>query len=447
MAAIPGAETVSTRQQRIAELAQQAPHVGFTSLNHHLDLTWLLVAYWSTRRDGAVGVDGITAADYEADLIANLRSLLDRAKSGSYRAPPVRRVYISKGPGSAETRPIGIPTLEDKVLQRAIVMLLQPLYEQDFKPYSYGFRPGRSAHQALEDLRQGVMGSGIKWILEVDIRQFFDTLNHAHLRELLRQRVRDGVVLRLIGKWLHAGVMEGGAVTYPSTGSPQGGVVSPLLANVYLHYVLDVWWEEVVQPRLMGRAFLIRYADDLVMGFTDESDARRVMEVLPKRFGKYGLALHPDKTRLVPFARPQEPKGREEPQGVKPLRTFDFLGFTHYWGKSRRKEAIVKKRTAASRIRRFAKAIGEWCRRHRHRPIQEQHATLSRKLRGHDAYYGVTGNGSSLNRMRGIVVRIWRKWLSRRSWKGRFGWASLWGLLERLPLPAARVVHSVYRRV
>jgi RNA-directed DNA polymerase len=447
MAAIPGAETVSTRQQRIAELAQQARQLGFTSLNHHLDLIWLLVAYWSTRRDGAAGVDGITAADYEADLIANLRSLLDRAKSGSYRAPPVRRVHISKGPGSQETRPIGIPTLEDKVLQRAIVMLLQPLYEQDFKPYSYGFRPGRSAHQALEDLRQGVMGSGIKWILEVDIQKFFDTLNHAHLRELLRRRVRDGVVLRLIGKWLNAGVMEGGAVTYPSTGSPQGGVVSPLLANVYLHYVLDVWWEEVVQPRLVGRAFLIRYADDLVMGFTDETDARRVMEVLPKRFGKYGLTLHPDKTRLVPFARPQEPKAREPSQERTHLRTFDFLGFTHYWGKSRRQEAIVKKRTAASRIRRFAKAIGEWCRRNRHRPIQEQHATLSQKLRGHDAYYGVTGNCSSLNRMREIVVRIWRKWLSRRSWKGRFGWASLWGLLERMPLPAARVVHSVYRRV
>jgi RNA-directed DNA polymerase len=447
MAAIPGADSVSTRQQQIAELAQQAPQMGFTSLNHHLDLTWLLVAYWSTRRDGAAGVDGITATDYEADLIANLRSLLDRAKSGSYRAPPVRRVHISKGPGSQETRPIGIPTLEDKVLQRAIVMLLQPLYEQDFKPYSYGFRPGRSAHQALEDLRQGVMGNEVKWILEVDIQKFFDTLNHAHLRELLRQRVRDGVVLRLIGKWLNAGVMEGGAVTYPSTGSPQGGVVSPLLANVYLHYVLDVWWEEVVQPRLVGRAFLIRYADDLVMGFTDETDARRVMEVLPKRFGKYGLTLHPDKTRLVPFARPQEPKAREQSQEIKHLRTFDFLGFTHYWGKSRRKEAIVKKRTAASRIRRFAKAIGEWCRRNRHRPIQEQHATLSQKLRGHDAYYGVTGNCSSLNRMREIVVRIWRKWLSRRSWKGRFGWASLWGLLERMPLPAARVVHSVYRRV
>ena len=254
-------------------------------------------------------------------------------------------------------------------------------------------------------------------------------------------------MLRLIGKWLSAGVLEGGAVTYPSTGSPQGGVISPLLANVYLHYVLDIWWEEVVKPRLVGRASLIRYADDFVIGFTDESDARRVMAVLPKRFGKYGLTIHPDKTRLVPFARPQEQKGRAEPGSVPRPGTFDFLGFTHYWGKSRRDNAVVKKRTAASRVRRFAKAIGEWCRRNRHRPIPEQHATLSQKLRGHDAYYGVTGNCSSLNRMRAIVARVWRKWLSRRSWKGRFGWASLWGLLERMPLPAARVVHSVYRRV
>jgi group II intron reverse transcriptase/maturase len=421
--------------------------MGFTSLNHHLDFTWLLVAYWSTRRDGAVGVDGITAADYEADLTANLRSLLDRAKSGTYRAPPVRRVHISKGPGSSETRPIGVATLEDKVLQRAIVMLLQPIYEQDFKPCSYGFRPGRSAHRALEDLRQRLTKNGGGWILEVDIRKFFDTLDHAHLRELLRQRVRDGVVLRLIGKWLSAGVLEGGAVTYPSTGSPQGGVISPLLANVYLHYVLDVWWEEVVTPRLLGRAFRIRYADDFVIGFTDESDARRVMEVLPKRFGKYGLSIHPDKTRLVPFARPQEQQGRGGPQGANHLRTFDFLGFTHYWGKSGQNNAAVKKRTAAGRIRRFAKAIEAWCRRNRHRPIPEQHVTLSQKLRGHDAYYGVTGNCASLYRVRAIVARIWRKWLARRSWQGCFGWASLWGLLERYPLPAARVVHSVYRRV
>src|SRR5262249_48137149 len=416
-------------------------------LNHHLDFTWLLVAYWGTRRDGAPGVDGMNAADYEANLIANLRSLLDRAKSGSYQAPPVRRVHISKGPGSAETRPIRVPTLEDKVLQRAIVMLLQPIYEQDFKPFSYGFRPGRSAHQALEDLRQALMKNGGGWVLEVDIRRFFDTLDHAHLRELLRQRVRDGVVLRLIGKWLNAGVMEGGAVTYPSTGSPQGGVISALLANVYLHYVLDVWWEEVVKPRLAGRAFLIRYADDFVIGFTDEADARRVMEVLPKRFGKYGLSIHPDKTRLVPFARPQERKGSGEPESGNRPGTFDFLGFTHYWGRSRRDNAAVKKRTAASRVRRFAKAIGEWCRRNRHRPIQEQHATRSQKLRGQDASYGVTGNASPWSGRGALGARSWRKWLSRRSGKGCCGGATLWGLRERYPLAAARVVPSVYRRV
>jgi hypothetical protein len=220
-----------------------------------------------------------------------------------------------------------------------------------------------------------------------------------------------------------------------------------LLANVYLHYVLDDWWFSEVKPRLSGRAFLIRYADDLVLGFENEQDARKVMEVLPKRFGKYGLTLHPDKTRLVPFVRPRLRGDRGELGPKERPGTFDFLGFTHYWGKSRRGNGVVSRRTAASRLRRFAKAIGEWCRRNRHRPIQEQHATLSQKLRGHDAYYGVTGNCSSLSRMRAIVVRIWRKWLSRRSWKGCFGWASLWGLLERYPLPAARVVHSVYRRV
>ena len=233
-------ETVSTRQQRIAELAKQSPQMAFTSLNQYLDLSWLYEAYRRTRKDGAVGVDGQTAADYEKDLEGNLRSLLERAKSGTYRAPPVRRTYIPKGTGG-DTRPIGIPTLEDKILQRAVVMLIEPIYEQDFHDCSYGFRPGRSAHQALQSLWEQTMQSGGGWILEVDIRKFFDTLDHGHLRTLLQQRVRDGVVLRLIGKWLNAGVMEDGAISYPDAGSPQGGVISPMLANVYLHYVLDEW--------------------------------------------------------------------------------------------------------------------------------------------------------------------------------------------------------------
>jgi group II intron reverse transcriptase/maturase len=246
-------------------LAKQSPQMAFTSLNHYLDLDWLREAFRRTRKDGAVGVDGQTWADYAEHLEANLQSLLDRAKSGTYWAPPVRRVHIPKGTGS-ETRPIGIPTLEDKVLQRAVVMVLEAIYEQDFHDGSYGFRPSRSAHQALDSLWTQTMKSGGGWILEVDIRKFFDTLDHAHLREFLQRRVRDGVLLRLIGKWLNAGVLEDGCLTHPESGSPQGGVVSPILANVFLHYVLDEWFAAEVQPRLRGRAFLIRYADDCAPG-------------------------------------------------------------------------------------------------------------------------------------------------------------------------------------
>ena len=296
--------TVSTKQQRVATLAKQSPQMGFTSLAYLMDIDWLLEAYRRIRKDAAAGVDGVTATDYEANLEGNLQALLDRTKAGTYRAPPVRRVHIPKGDSAKDTRPIGIPTLEDKILQRAVVMLLEPIYEQDFYDCSFGFRTGRSAHQALEALRNQTMDSHGGWILEVDIQKFFDTLDHAHLRAFLKQRVRDGVLLRLIDKWLQAGVMEDGAVTTPEAGSPQGGVISPLLSNVYLHYVLDEWFEKEVKPRLRGQAFLIRYADDFVMGFTQEEDAKRVQAVLPQRLGKYGLAIHPEKTRLVPFRRP-----------------------------------------------------------------------------------------------------------------------------------------------
>ncbi len=281
----PNSESVSTRQQRIAMLAKQSPQMAFTALNHYLDLDWLREAFHRTRKDGAVGVDGQTWAEYAENLEENLQSLLDRAKSGTYRAPPVRRVHIPKGTGG-ETRPdqpaVGarIPTLEDKVLQRAVVMVLEAIYEQDFYDGSYGFRPGRSAHQALESLWTQTMKTGGGWILEVDIRKFFDTLDHGHLRAFLKRRVRDGVLLRLIGKWpgtdaqrWSAGVLEDGCLTYPEAGSPQGGVVSPILANVFLHYALDEWFAREVQPRLRGRVFLIRYADDFVIGFTHEDDA------------------------------------------------------------------------------------------------------------------------------------------------------------------------------
>lgn len=435
--------TVSTKQQRVATLAKQSPQMGFTSLAYLMDSDWLHEAFQRTRRDGAAGVDGMTATAYEADLEANLRSLVDRAKAGTYRAPPVRRVHIPKGTG-CETRPIGIPTLEDKVLQRAVAMLLEPIYEQDFYNCSYGFRPGRSAHQALEALWKQTMDSHGGWILEVDIRKFFDTLDHAHLRAFLQQRVRDGVLTRLIGKWLQAGVMEDGTVTFPTAGSPQGGVISPVLSNVFLHYVLDDWFEREVKPRLAGRAYLIRYADDFVIGFTQEEDARRVLAVLPQRFGKYGLTIHPDKTRLIPFQQPPAAaRGKGAGSGTPPG-TFTLLGFTHYWGRSWRGNWVVKRKTASSRLSRALRSVAQWCRWNRHQPVGEQQRTLSQKLRGHFAYYGITGNGKSLSWFRYGVMRCWRKWLNRRNRERTLDWGLFNRLLGRYPLPPARVVHSVY---
>jgi RNA-directed DNA polymerase len=445
---MPGAsepDPVLTKQQRIAELAKQDPQRGLFSLAHHIDLHWLHQAYLRVRPDGAPGVDGQRLADYTAHLGDNLRSLLERAKAGTYRAPPVRRAYIPKGT-DGETRPIGIPTFEDKILQRAVVMVLEAVYEQDFRDCSYGFRPGRSAHQALDALWQQTMQMGGGWIVEVDIRKFFDTLDRAQLRELLRRRIRDGVLLRLIDKWLNAGVLEAGQLSFADAGTPQGGVISPLLANVYLHYVLDVWFAEEVQPRLRGRAFLIRYADDFVMGFACEGDARAVLEVLPKRFGKYGLTLHPDKTRLVAF-RPPSPSGKGGPGAPCAPGTFALLGFTHYWGRSRQGKWIVKRRTASGRLQRALQVVATWCRRNRHRPIPAQHRTLGQKLRGHFAYFGITGNVEALRCFRDGVTRLWRKWLSRRSRREPFSWDRFNLLLARYPLPAAVVVHSVYRRV
>jgi group II intron reverse transcriptase/maturase len=439
-------DRLSTKQRRIAEVAQQRPDEVFTSLAHLIDESWLHQAYHQVRKDGAVGVDGMDSTAYEADREANLRSLLDRAKSGTYVAPPVRRVRIPKPGSTTETRPLGIPTFEDKVLQKAVALVLETVYEQDFLDCSYGFRPGRSAHQALAALWRQTMDMGGGWILEVDIRKFFDTIDHGQLREVLKRRVRDGVLLRLIGKWLNAGALEDGNLTFPEAGTPQGGVISPLLANIFLHTVLDDWFERQVRPRLKGHAFLVRYADDLLMGFAHEEDARRVLAVLPKRFEKYGLALHPEKARLVPFERPTAcPTGPDQPSRTPPG-TFDLLGFTHYWGRTRKGGWAVKRKTSKSRYRRGLRAISEWCRGNRHQPIADQHRTLSQKLRGHFAYYGITGNSASLARFRHAVIRIWRKWLSRRR-RGMFiAWDRMNRLLERYALPVAVAIHSVCRR-
>ena len=428
---------VSTKQQRIAELAKQAPQMSFTSLNHHIDFPWLAEAYQRTRKDGAVGIDGQTADAYEMGLEGNLRSLLERAKAGTYKAPPVRRVHIPKGKGN-ETRPIGIPTFEDKVLQRAVAMVLESIYEQDFYDCSYGFRPNRSARQATDELWKQSMNAKARWILEVDVRKFFDTLDHTHLRSFLQRRVRDGVLRRLIDKWLKAGVMEDGTWTQPSAGSPQGGVISPLLANVYLHYVLDEWFHETVQDYMNGETFLIRYADDFVIGFTNESDARRIMEVLPKRFAKFGLTIHPDKTRLIRFHRPRNNNdSRPKPD------SFDLLGFTFHWKKSRKGQWVVGQTTAPDRLARSVRAISDWCRRHRHLPVRDQHAALVRKVRGHCQYYGVRGNSNSLEAFKHWTVRAWHKWLGRRKRDGGIPWSEFARLLERYPIRRPRMLPSV----
>lgn len=411
------------------------PDRPLTTLAHHIDIDWLREAYRRTRKDGARGVDGQSAKQYAERLEDNLHSLLARAKSGTYRAPPVRRVHIPKGDGT-QTRPIGIPTFEDKVLQRAVAMVLEAIYEEEFHAFSYGFRPGRSALQACEALQNATVRMAGGWVLEVDIKQFFDTMGHEHLREILSRRVRDGVILRLIGKWLNAGVMEGLVLSHPESGSPQGGVISPILANVYLHEVLDGWYVRDVLPRLSGQAALVRYADDLVFVFARKEDAERVLDVLPKRFGKYGLTLHPDKTRLVPFHRPDRDDGNDDGPG-----TFDLLGFTHHWGLSRNGKWVVKKRTANDRLSRTLRRIRDWCRTHRHDDVEVQHRALSRKLSGHYAYYGVTSNYASLARLWHETKAIWRKWLSRRSQKGFVSWEAMHRMLERNPLPPPRIVH------
>ena len=421
-----GPSQVSTKQKRITTLAREMPDKALTALCRYLDEDWLLTACAKTRKDGAVGIDQETWADYAVNILERLTSLRDRAHGGRYFAPPVRRVHIPKGTGS-ETRPIGIPTFEDKVLQRAVVMLLEPIYEGMFHAGSFGFRPGRDAHKAIDALRNWLIPRGGGWVVEVDIRKFFDTLDHKHLREFVQRRVGDGVVLRLIGKWLNAGVAEEGFLTYPTEGSPQGGVISPLLANIYPHYVLDEWFETEVKPGLKGQAILIRFADDFAIACTQECDAVALSEALPKRFAEYGLTVHETKSRLVRFTRPRP--GHPAPE------TFDLLGFTWYWGQTPTRFWTVKTKTAGSRLQRALKKIADWCRRHRHDPIPEQAAKLKQKMQGHYAYYGRPGNYDNLSQFYRGVQRSWHHWLSRRSWSAYIPWTAFQSLLTRHPLP------------
>ena len=435
---------ISTKQSKIASLASTDTERALTTLAHHIDHEWLCEAYRRTRKNAAPGVDGVTAEQYAENLDENLSSLLDRFKSGRYRAPAVRRVHIEKD-GGKSTRPLGIPTLEDKILQRAVTMVLEPIYEQDFLDCSYGFRPGRSAHDAVSDLWKGLMSFKGCWVIDLDIAKFFDNVDRAHLNDMLEQRVRDGVIRRVIGKWLKAGVMEGGVIHLPDRGTPQGGVISPLLANLYLHEVLDVWFERDVKPRLHNRAFMVRYADDAVLCFKSEQDARRVRAVLVKRLSRFGLSLNTTKTKLIRFAPPaRSDKSPDNKDGAKRQSAcFDFLGFTHSWQRSRKGRWIVVRRTAKARFARALRSMWLWCRRNRHRSLAEQQRLISRKLVGHYNYYGIAGNSRSLRCFLFKVTLVWCYWLRRRTSK-KFTWERLLRLVGRYPLAPARLPSHAY---
>jgi RNA-directed DNA polymerase len=445
--ATPGKSKVSTGLVRIAELAKEQPKLAFTSLAHHVTMGKLETQFEALKKTSAPGVDGQTVKQYEENLMENLRDLYQRFRSDSYRAPPVRRVHIPKGTGP-ETRPIGIPTVEDKILQGAVARVLEAIYEQDFKPCSFGFRRRRGAHDALKTIWTTTRVMQGCWILEVDIRKFFDTLDHGKLRELLQIRVRDGVLLRLINRWLKAGILEAGELSYPVEGTPQGGVISPLLANVYLHYVLDEWFDNEIRPTLKGNAYLVRYADDFVIGFEEEEDARYVMAALPERFSAYGLTIHPDKTRLIDFRRPDRKAeaGEDGDAGSALPTAFDFLAFNHRWERSLRGNWVVRQATSKSRFARALAKFADWCKANRHMRVDEQAKLLSQKLNGHYGYFGITGNYPRLHQFQRAVERIWHKWLNRRSQRRSMTWDRFNRLLKRHPLAKARVPHSVFRR-
>ena len=436
MAGAKTSEDMSPKLLWVAERAKREPEGKFYSLAHLITEDALERAFHRLRRDAAVGVDGVTKEMYGQNLAENFQSLLARLKAKQYRHQPIRRVHIPKGKG--KTRPIGVSAVEDKIVQGAVREVLEAVYEQDFMECSYGFRPGRSPHEAIRAFNRMAQEGETNWVLEADIKAFFDSIERERLMEMLQLRVVDGSLLRLVGKCLHVGVLNGEEYTTPEEGTAQGSVISPLLGNIYLHYVLDRWFENEVKPRLKGSATLIRYADDFVIGFQSREDAERVLAVLHQRMQKYGLTLHPEKTRLLAFGRPSNGTDGGGPSG------FDFLGFTHYWRRTRARTWRVACKTKRGSLARAFKAIADWCRSHRHLEVKEQHAALVRRLEGHINYFGVNGNIPSLSRLIFWVTRVWHKWLNRRSQRARITWERFQTLLRDFPLPRARVKVNIW---
>lgn len=422
---------MSTVNVHIAERAKKFPDEPLTNLHSYIDLELLEESFGGLNKKGASGVDGESWSGYNEVREERLPIVLEQFKSGSFRAPLIRRSYISKEDG--KLRPLGLPTVEDKVLQTAVSKVLTPIYEQVFYPTSYGFRPGKSQHQAVEKLYREVSYEGMEYIIDADMSNYFGSINHGKLREFLDLRIKDGVIRKMIDKWLKAGVMEDGQISYPLEGTPQGGVISPLLSNIYLHYVLDKWFIETIQPRLKAKSKLIRFADDFLLLFSSKEDAVRVMKVLPDRMGKYGLTLHPEKTKLV------EVNNKDE----KAERTFDFLGFTHYMSKSRKGKNILKRKTSKKKLKVSLHRTNEWIRDNRHKPVKELIKELNQKLQGHYSYYGITFNSRSLELFHYKVRRQLHKWFNRRGGKSPMSWEKFQSaILNNHSLKIPRIVHS-----
>jgi len=422
---------MSTVEMQIAERAREYPDQALTNLHQFIDEPMLQECFNSLNRKGASGVDRETWEMYDKQKVGRIPELLAGFKSGKYRAPNIRRVYIPKGDG--QLRPLGIPTIEDKLLQTAVTKLLSPIYEAIFYDSSYGFRPGKSQHQALEKLFHAVSFEGMRYVIDADMRNYFGSINHQCLREFLDLRINDGVVRKMLNKWLKAGILEAGNIEYPTEGTPQGGSISPLLSNLYLHYVLDEWFIEQVQPLLKGKSFIIRFADDFLLGFTHKEDANRVMEVLPKRLGKYGLTLNPDKTKLIALEQRDKDKSS----------TFDFLGFTHFMGSSRKGKPILKRKTSSKKFRAALKRMDEWTRNNRHKKVGEIIYLLNQKLRGHYGYYGITFNYIKVNDFYEQTKRSLHFWLNRRGGKRVWNWDRFSKLInEWSPLLKPKIYHS-----
>jgi group II intron reverse transcriptase/maturase len=401
---------MSTVELQIAERAMKFKGEALHSLYPFIDATMLQESYKRLNKQSAKGVDGKTWQQYGLELPERQDRLLEEFRTGRYKAPAIRRVYIPKDKHSR--RPLGIPTIEDKVMQESVRRVLNPIYEEDFKPFSYGFRSGRSAHQAIEYLFREVSFGKMHYIIDADIKNYFGEINHGMLRDFLDKRVKDGVIRRMIDKWLKAGIMESGNISYPKEGTPQGSVISPLLSNIYLHYVLDEWFSEQIQPLLKGKSFIVRYADDFVLGFTDKSDAERVMAVLPKRFANYGLTLHAEKTKLIDLNSKRGGDGR----------SFDFLGFTHFLSKSLKGNLVLKRKTSSKRLTRAILNVSNYIQKNRHMKLRDLIAALNVKLRGHYNYYGVTFNSWSIERFHKMVRFLLFKWLNRRGGKVNLNW-------------------------